>query len=58
MKRFVRQWLGTSGAVLGTGGRTRLTFFYSFAAIAILVAAVNAINVISAQESGHSLARP
>jgi LytTr DNA-binding domain len=58
MKQFIRQWLGTSGAVLGTDGRTRLTLLYSFAAIAILVAVVNAINVISLQEGGHSLAGP
>jgi hypothetical protein len=58
MKRFIRQWLGTSGAVLGTSGRARLTFFYSFAAIAVLVAAVNAINVISDQENGLALAGP
>ena len=58
MKRFIRQWLGMSGAVLGTDGRTRLTFIYSFAAIAVLVAGVNAINVISAQENGRSLAEP
>jgi len=58
MKGFIRQWLGTNGAVLGAGGRTRLTLFYSFAAIAILVAAVNTINLISAEESGHNLAGP
>lgn len=58
MKGVIRQWLGVSGAVLGTDGRTRLTLLYSFAAIAILVAAVNAINVISAEEGGHSLAEP
>jgi len=58
MKWVIRQWLGTGGAVLGTGGRARLTLFYSFSAIAILVAAVNAINVISAQENGHSLLGP
>lgn len=58
MKHFIRQWLGTSGAVLGTSGRDRLTLFYSFAAIAVLVAGVNAINVISEQENGHSLTGP
>jgi len=58
VKEVIRQWLGTSGAVSGTSGRTRLTLFYSFAAIAILVAAVNTINVISAEEGGHSLAGP
>jgi hypothetical protein len=58
MKGVIRQWLGTGGAVLGTDGRTRLTLLYSFAAVAILVAAVNTINVISAEESGHSLLEP
>lgn len=58
MKEVIRQWLGTSGAVFGASGRTRLTLLYSFAAIAILVAAINAINVISAEEDGHSLLEP
>ena len=58
MKRVIRQWLGTNGGFLGTSGHTRLTFFYSFAAIAVLVAGVNAINVISDQESGLALAGP
>lgn len=58
MKRVIRQWLGTSGTVSGTDRRTRLTFLYSFAAIAILVAAVNTINVISAQENGQGLEGP
>jgi len=29
MKGVIRQWLGTSGAVLGTGGRTRLTLHHT-----------------------------
>jgi len=58
MKRVIRQWLGTDGAVSGADGRTRLTLFYSFAAIAILVAAVNTINVISAQENGQGVEGP
>jgi len=58
MKHFIRQWFGASGAIFGTDGRARLTFFYSFAAVAVLVAAVNAINVISDQESGLALAGP
>lgn len=58
MKRVIRQWLGAGGALSGTDGRTRLTLLYSFAAIAILVAAVNTINVISAEESGHNLVEP
>ena len=58
MKHFIRQWLGTSGAVLGASGRDRSTLFYSFGAVAVLVAVINAINVISDQESGLGLAGP
>lgn len=58
MRRFIRQWLGTDGAVLGASGHARLTFIYSFAAIAVLVAGVNALNVISDQQSGLALAGP
>ncbi|HEY2835996.1 MAG TPA: LytTR family DNA-binding domain-containing protein [Rhizomicrobium sp.] len=58
MKHFIRQWLGMNGALLGASGRDRLTLFYSFAAIAVLVAGVNALNVISDQQRGHSLAVP
>ena len=58
MKRFIRQWLGTTGAILGASGPGRLTLFYSFAAIAVLVAVINAINVISDQQSGLGLAGP
>jgi hypothetical protein len=47
-----------NGAPLGASGRDRLTLFYSFAAIAVLVAGVNALNVISDQQRGHSLAVP
>jgi hypothetical protein len=41
------QWLGISGDALGTSGTLRRTFFYAFAAAAVMVAAVNAINVIT-----------
>ena len=58
MKEVIRQWLGTGGALSGTDGRTRLTLLYSFAAVAILVAAINTINVISAEQDGHSLLEP
>lgn len=58
MKRVIRQWLGTNGALLGTSGHGRSTLIYSFSAIAVLVAAINAINVISDQESGLGLAWP
>ena len=58
MKRFIRQGLGMSGAVFGTGGRR--PFFYSFAAIAVLVGTVNILNVITIQhgEADHSLLVP
>ena len=61
MKRFIRQGLGTSGAIFGAGGlRMRRTFLYSFAAIAVMVGVVNVINVISIQhnEADHSLFGP
>jgi hypothetical protein len=41
------QWLGISGDALGTSGTLRWTFLYAFAAAAVMVAAVNAINVIT-----------
>ena len=58
MKGFVRQWLGTKGALLGTSGHIRSTLIYSFGAIAVLAAVINAINIISDQESGLGLAGP
>ena len=58
MKRVIRQWLGMNGAIMRMDGRARLTLFYSFAAIAVLVAVINAINVISDQENGLGLAGP
>ena len=41
------QWLGVSGDAVGTGGTRRRTLFYGFAAAGVMVAAVNAINVIT-----------
>ena len=41
------QWLGMSGDPLGTSGTLRRTFFYAFAAAATMVAAINALNVIT-----------
>lgn len=41
------QWLGISGDALGASGTLRRTFFYGFTTSAVLVAAVNAINVIT-----------
>jgi DNA-binding LytR/AlgR family response regulator len=43
----VWQWLGMSGDALGTDGVLRRTFFYAYAAAATMVAAVNALNVIT-----------
>ncbi|HUO92735.1 MAG TPA: LytTR family DNA-binding domain-containing protein [Rhizomicrobium sp.] len=43
----VRQWLGISGDVLGTSGRLKRTFFYSFTSTAVLVGVINMLNVIS-----------
>ena len=60
MKRFIRQGLGMSGAVVGISGRVQRTFLYSFTAIAVLVGVVNIINVISIQhnQADHSLLGP
>lgn len=61
MKRFIRQRLGTGGAIFGTdGSRVGRTFFYSFAAIAVLVGVVNTLNVITIQhgDADHRLAGP
>jgi DNA-binding LytR/AlgR family response regulator len=41
------QWLGMSGDALGTSGTLRRTFLYAFAAAATMVAAINALNVIT-----------
>jgi DNA-binding LytR/AlgR family response regulator len=56
----IRQWLGMSGDVLGTGGRLRRTFFYSFAATAVLVAVVNALNIETSlhEQPQYGLAAP
>ena len=49
-----------SGDALGTSGTLRRTFFYAFAAAAVMVAAVNALNVItmSHEEPQLGLAGP
>ncbi|HTW35102.1 MAG TPA: LytTR family DNA-binding domain-containing protein [Rhizomicrobium sp.] len=43
----IRQWLGISGDVLGTSGRLKRTFLYSFSSTAVLVGVINILNVIS-----------
>jgi hypothetical protein len=43
------QWLGLSGDLLGTGGTSRRTFWYSYAAAAVIVAVINILNVITDQ---------
>ncbi|HKD47393.1 MAG TPA: LytTR family DNA-binding domain-containing protein [Rhizomicrobium sp.] len=60
MRRFVRERLGISGAILGMGGPVQRTLLYSFAAIAVLVAVVNILNVITIQhgEADHALWGP
>ncbi len=39
------------GAFFGTSGRAWQTFIYSFFAIAVLVGTINAINIITLQNS-------
>jgi hypothetical protein len=60
MKDVIRQGLGTGGGLFGTSGRARQTFVYSFFAIAVLVGTINAINVITLQDSepDHNVLRP
>jgi len=41
------QWLGISGDAIGTSGIRRRTFFTAYGAAAVLVAAINTINVIT-----------
>jgi len=41
------QWVGISGDALGTSGTLRRTFSYAFVAASVMVAAVNAINIIT-----------
>lgn len=45
--RDLWQWLGMSGDALGTSGTLKRTFLTGYAAAAALVAAVNALNVIT-----------
>lgn len=47
--RDIWRWLGISGDDLGSSGILRRTFLYSLCAAAVMVAAVNAINVITIQ---------
>jgi hypothetical protein len=56
----IRQWLGISGDVFGTSGRTRQTLLYCWAIAAAVVGAVNIVNVITLQHEypQDSLFRP
>ena len=58
--RDIWQWLGMSGDALGTNGTLKRTFLYAYAAAATLVAAVNALNLItmSHEEPQLGLAGP
>jgi hypothetical protein len=47
VRQWLGQWLGTSGGALGASGTRAKTFFYGVFAAATLVAAVNALNVIT-----------
>ena len=54
------QWLGLSGDALGTNGTRRRTFLYSLAAVMVMVAAINLLNIITSQhdEPAKGLAGP
>ena len=45
----VWQWLGISGAISGTGGTSRRTFWYAYAASAVFAGVVNLLNVLTIQ---------
>jgi DNA-binding LytR/AlgR family response regulator len=56
----VWQWLGMGGDALGPSGTLRRTFLYAYVAAAVMVAAVNTLNVITMthEEPGLGLAGP
>ena len=43
----VWQWLGISGTASGTGGTSRRTFWYAYAATAIFAGVVNLLNILT-----------
>ena len=43
----VWQWLGISGASSGTGGTSRRTFWYAYAATAVFAGVVNVLNILT-----------
>ena len=43
----VWQWLGISGAPSGTGGTSRRTFWYAYAATAVFAGVVNVLNILT-----------
>jgi LytTr DNA-binding domain len=58
--RDVWQWLGMSGDALGTSGTLRRTFLHALAAAGVIVAVINALNVITDTHeiAGAGLAGP
>ena len=51
----IRQWLGISGDVLGTTGRLKRTFVYSFTSTAILVGVINLLNIVSVRRDAPAI---
>ncbi|MBN9588280.1 MAG: response regulator transcription factor [Alphaproteobacteria bacterium] len=51
----VWQWLGISGDAVGTSGILRRTFFYAFGVAAVLVGAINALNMITDYHDLHHI---
>ena len=41
------QWLGISGAPLGTGGTSRRTFWYAYLTTAVCAGVVNLLNILT-----------
>ncbi len=51
----VWQWLGISGDTIGTSGIRRRTFFYAFGVAAVVVAAINTLNMITDYHGMHRI---
>jgi hypothetical protein len=49
------QWLGISGAQSGTGGTSRRTFAYAYAATAVFAAVVNVLNILTIRHDRPTL---
>jgi hypothetical protein len=51
----VWQWLGISGTASGTGGTSRRTFWYAYAATAVFAGVVNVLNILTIRHDRPAL---